>query len=503
LDRSVNKRIAIGAGWNVAIGWMDKLIGLVSIAILARLLPPADFGLVGYAMVFLAFLEMFSAFNFQTVLIRDQDAPDERYNTAWTLDLLKGLLLAAIIIAAARITAEFFNEPKVEEILYVVSVIPVLTGLVNVGIVNFQKEIEFDKLFYLNVATRLTGSIATVVLALVIRNYWALVYGWLARMLVKVLLSYVMSNFRPRFCISEWRRVMGFSSWLLVNNAFVSIHMQLPAILIGRYFEAQALAFFNVSKELTNSISGQLAAPIRTAMFPGLAKMQNDHGEMERTLVSALGVIVLVGLPMTVGIGVTAPLIVPVLLGDKWIPMTPIVTALCVASAINLFYSNSHSIFAAQNRPKITTFLTISRVSYTAPALALVVPMFGAIGASWTLASTNLVGLLVNYAVLFRLTKLTTTRVASVVWRSIIATTIMAICVKLIVQYPFTLALQSSEILHLFFCVTSGAVIHVLALTFLWWISGRPPGPEVYILRILASVFRRLLRLGSNVRTLH
>jgi O-antigen/teichoic acid export membrane protein len=172
-----------------------------------------------------------------------------------------------------------------------------------------------------------------------------------------------------------------------------------------------------------------------------------------------------------------------------------------VASAINLFYSNSHSIFAAQNRPKITTFLTISRVSYTAPALALVVPMFGAIGASWTLASTNFIALLVNYVVLFRLTKLTAPRVLSVVWRSIIATTIMAISVKLIVQYPFTLALQSSEILHLFFCVTSGAVIHVFALTFLWWTSGRPPGPELYILRILASAFRRLLNLVSTARS--
>ena len=147
MSASINKRIAVGAGWMVSLRWVDRFIGLVSIAILARLLLPIDFGLLGYAMVFLGTLDQLAMFNFQLVLIRDQDAPEERYSTAWTLEIIKGIILAAIMIAGAGAAADFFGEPKVEGILYWIAVVPIVRGLVNIGIVDFQKNMELHKVF--------------------------------------------------------------------------------------------------------------------------------------------------------------------------------------------------------------------------------------------------------------------------------------------------------------------------------------------------------------------
>ena len=90
MTTSINKKIAIGAGWTISLRWASRFMRLVSIAILARLLLPSDFGLVAYALVFLAILDEFSMFGFQTVLIRDQDATKEQYSTVWTLEVIRG-----------------------------------------------------------------------------------------------------------------------------------------------------------------------------------------------------------------------------------------------------------------------------------------------------------------------------------------------------------------------------------------------------------------------------
>lgn len=498
MKSSINKKIALGASWSVALRWADKLIGLVAIAILARLLSPADFGLVGYAMILLGFLDQFTAFNFQTVLIRDQDAPEARYSSAWTLDVTKGIFLSILLTIGAQPAAAFFNEPKVEGIIYWIAMIPVLKGLVNVGIVNFEKALEFHKVFYMGLVVRLTGTIATVALAFALRNYWALVYGAIITAAVRMLISYAMSSFRPRICVSEARRVLGFSSWLLAQNSIMSINNQLPAVLIGRHFEAQAVGFFNIAKELTSLIAQQLTAPIRAALLPGILRIQEDHAQMESTLLSAVGVTILIGLPATIGIGVLAPLIVPAFLGGQWTGVTPIVTALCIVAALNLFYPNCNTVFLAQNRPHVTAILSFVYMAYMIPTMLLIVPNFGAVGAAWALVGVNGLSLTIDYAVLFRLTNLTVLRFVTVVWRAVLAVILMAFCVKLALDYPFTPAIQNSTILHLAICVISGVATYVATLTGLWLISGRPPGAEAHVLRALTAIYNRLKTVDSK-----
>jgi len=500
MNTGINNRIAIGAGWMISLRWIDRLIGLVSIAILARLLLPADFGLVAYAMVFLAILNQFLMFGFEAVLIRDQDATKEGYSTVWTLEVIKGLVLSIIIVASAKPVAAFFSEPDVEGILYWVAIIPILKGLVNIGTVDFQKDLKFNKEFYFNVTVRFAGSITTVVLAVMLRSYWALVYGAVVSVMLRVILSYVMSDFRPRLCLSESSRVLGFSKWILAQNIFSGINMRLPVIVIGRYFDAQALAFFNMAGELTNLMTGQFAAPIRRALYPGITKMQDDHTAMANTVISALGVIVLLGLPATIGIGVTAPLLVPAFLGSNWINVAPIIKVLALSAAIDMFYPNSNVIFYALDRPKITALISALRLCILVPTILLVVPDYGVLGAAWVLVAVSGFVIIIDYVILFRITAVTLSHVISAVWRSTFAVIIMAVCVTFTLENPFTPAIQESTILHLVLCVASGVVSYVTAVSMLWWLSGTPEGPEAYVIRVLKSIYNRRALVGLKKR---
>lgn len=496
MSTDINRRIANGAGWMIGLSWVDRLIGVVSLAILARLLLPTDFGLVGYAMVFMTILDQFSMFNFQTVLIRDQDATPEQYNTVWTLDLIKGFALCTIIILGAEPVANFFDEPRVAGILYWTSAVPLLKGLINVGTVDFTKHLDFHKRFIFDVTVRFAGTMSTLVFAIVLRDYWALVYGSILRVILQVIISYVMSDFRPRLSLSGVRRVFAFSIWLLVHNISMCLYGQTPVIVIGRFFDAQNLAFFNIAKEFVNLTSNQFAAQIRTALFPGISKMQDDPRRMETTVTSALGVILLIGLPATIGIGLTAPLFVPLVLGDNWLEAVPVITVLSFSAAIGIYYPNSATLFLALNRPGINAAIAILRVSLLIPAILLVVPKYGAIGAAWTLLSVAGTTMIVDYVVLLRKTGMTLSLVIAAIWRSTLAVTIMAFCVNHIVKSPSIFAVEDSPILHLGASIASGALIYISVVWILWKIGGYPNGPEDFVRRTLQRFYHRTASLA-------
>jgi len=491
MTTGINKRIAIGAGWTIAIRWVDRAIRLLSIAILARLLLPQDFGFVGYAMVVLAILDQFFQFSFETVLIRDQDETKSKYHTVWTLEIIKGIVLSILIASTAEYVESFFNEPGLHVVLYWFAAIPLLRGFKNVGTVDFQKELNFQKEFILNVSVRLAGSILTVVLALMLRSYWALVCGAIVRTSLLVTLSYVMCNFRPRFSLSEFSTVLGFSGWLLVQNVFSSINARLPAIAIGRFFDAQALAFFNMGKELTDMASAELAGPIRRALYPGIAKMQGDREQIASTMTIALGVITLLALPAVIGVATTAPLLVPAFLGDKWGGVVPIVQVLALNAALQVFYPSSHVVYYALNRPIITARISILRLCLITPTILVIVPEHGAVGAAWSMLAVNGLVMLVDYSILLRMTAIRFIGLVSAVWRSTLAVITMAIVVNYVLENPPSAMVHESTLLHLFTCVIAGALTYVAVSSTLWRLSGTPEGAEAYVFRVVKKVVGR------------
>ncbi len=328
-------------------------------------------------------------------------------------------------------------------------------------------------------------------LALLLRSYWALVYGAILRTVLLVVLSYVMCNFRPRLSLSEYSAVLGFSSWLLVQNIFSGINARLPVIVIGRFFDAQSLAFFNMGRELTNMASKELAAPIRRALYPGIAKMQGDRSQIASTMTAALGVITLLALPVVAGVGVTAPLLIPAFLGDNWVGAAPVAQVLSLHAALYVFYPSSHVIYYALDRAKITAHISMLRLFLLAPTVLFVVPEYGVLGAAWALLAVNGFVMILDYFILLRMTDMTFVGVVSAVWRSTLAVAVMALVVTLVLQNPPTLAFQESTILQLALCIVTGVLTYVLVVSTLWWISGGPKGAEAYVLRILKKLYNR------------
>ena len=485
MTSNINKRIAIGAAWMIGLRQVDRLIGLVSITILARLLLPDDFGLVVYATSLVAIVEMFFQFGFETVLIRDQDADRDSYNTAWTLKIIIGAILCALLLLSAYPASVYFDEPRVQEILYWVAFTPLLRGLENIGIVNFQKNMQFSKEFKFRFSVRVISTVTTIALAYTLRSHWALVVGMLVNSSLGMIFSYLMNDYRPRLCLANYARVFGFSKWLLFQNILQGLTSRAPIFVIGRFFEASVVAFYNMSDELSNMATGEIAAPIRRALFPGVMSIADDEKKMVDTIISTISVIGFVGLPVAVGIGLTAPVAVPLLLGENWLEIIPIMQILAIYGASMALYSNSHVIYYAQNKPQITVVVTGARLILLVPALLYYVPTHGAIGAAWAWTAANIFVTVLEYGLFYKMVTVRVIDIVNAMWRSICSVALMGVVVHYVMEILLSYDERFPLAVELLIAAGTGAACYGSAALLLWLVVGKPRGAESYILSIL------------------
>lgn len=465
----------------------DRTIGIASLAVLARLLTPQDFGLVGFALVTVGLLELVSAFGVDIALIREPDTSRAHFDTAWTIEAVKGLTLGAAVFALAGPASDFFATPAVEPVMRWVAVCPLLAGLENIGIVNFQKDLEFRRQFLFAFTARAVGTVITIALALAWRSYWVLVVGMVARAMLRLGLSYAMHPYRPRFSLARFREIFDFSKWMFVQHLVHGLNERGPPLLVGRMAGAEMLAFFNIGREVADLGTTELRAPIRRALFPGLAQMASDRGDLARGFKESLGLIVLVTLPVPVGIGLVAAPLVRLFLGPDWVAVVPVLEVLAVAGAINTLATSSHLVYWTINRPGITAALSGLRLALLVPLLLWLVDAYGVIGAAWALAASLLAILVVDYAVILRVLSLQMPELVARIWRSVTATAVMTAAVFSVQTLLPWSESPAGLMLQLGVCGATGAASYSVAVLMLWIASGRPAGPEPVLIRLVGE----------------
>ena len=186
----------------------ERGLGLVTTLVLARLLAPADFGIVAMATSVIALLEILAGFSFDIALIQKQDAEERHYHAAWTLNFLTYAAMALLMVLVAAPVATFYRELRVEQVLYALSFGVFVVGFENIGTVAFRKELQLRRDFNFLLAKKLAAAVVGITVAVAFRSYWALVAGIVTSRLVGVVLSYVVHPFRPRPSLNGSRELL-------------------------------------------------------------------------------------------------------------------------------------------------------------------------------------------------------------------------------------------------------------------------------------------------------
>lgn len=289
MNASVEGRMARGALWMLLFKFIERSLGFISTLILVRLLAPADFGLVAMAMSFIAMAELLAAFGFDIALIQNQNATEDLYHTAWTCNLLLGASVALVMLISAQPIADFYQQPDLFWVVCALALGPAMSGLENIGVVAFRKDLHFRREFGFQVSRKIVGFLVVVPLAFALHSYWALVAGSLTSRLAGTTISYLAHPFRPHLSTSGASRLFGFSKWLLLNNLVGFLKERSSDFFIGRFHGPASLGIYNVSNEFASLPTTELSAPINRALLPGFAMIVNDRSALQIAYSNAVG----------------------------------------------------------------------------------------------------------------------------------------------------------------------------------------------------------------------
>ncbi len=495
----IHRKTAKGAAWMILAQVLDRVIGLVSTLILARLLAPDDYGVVAMAMSVAGLLNLLRAFGLEIVLIQHPAPQRVHYDTAWTMNVLVSLAVGLTLALLAKPTADFYREPQLTLVMVLLALSPVIESLRNIGVVDFRRNLDFDLEFRFTFYSRLVRFVVTVALAFLLQNHWALVTGILVGRVTDVLLSYLMNAYRPRFSLAALSELFHFSKWLLSKNLIQLLTQRSSDFVIGRFSGATALGLFNVANEIASLPSSELAAPINRAIYPSFARQAADRDALRRSLLDVAAIIFLITLPLGVGLIVTSHLIVPLMLGPMWLETIPIVSALALFGLLEGLGSNTGSMFLALGKPQIVTRVATIQLVVLVPSLVFGVRETGALGAAWAYVASTCVSVPLAYWILLQELQLPARTLLARLWRSVVAVLVMAGAVAGLASTLPKPGNLVETALQLVLLVGLGALVYLGTVFGLWIASDRPEGGEAHAVALVGSRLGPIL--GRTTRT--
>jgi O-antigen/teichoic acid export membrane protein len=452
---SLSKRVVRGGIWVFALRIVNRGLGFIRTIILARLLAPHDFGLLGIALLAIATLEAFSQTGFQAALIQKKKNIESYLDTAWTISAIRGIILFLILFSSAPLIANFFDSAQATLIIKVIAVSTLLSGFRNIGIIFFKKELEFNKQFFYEFSATLVDLTVSITLVFILRNVWALVWGGLAAHFVRLFMSYILHPYRARIRIEKekFQDLFGFGKWLLGSSILIFFITQGDDIFVGKMLGVTALGLYQMAYLISNLPATEITHVISQVTFPAYSKLQDDMPKLKEAYLKVLQVTAFVSIPLAGGIFIIAPEFTKIFLGDKWMPMVLAMQLLALAGLLRSIISTMSPVFSAIKRPDIGTKCQAIRLFILAVLIYPLTTRWGLLGASSAVFLSILAISFVFSYIVIRITRCGIQKFSKILILPLINTIIM---VKIIINLK--IIIQPTNISQFILLILVGAI---------------------------------------------
>ena len=341
--------------------------------ILARLLLPEEFGLIGMLTIFMAIAQSFMDSGFGSALIQKKEATHVDECSIFYFNILVGALMAGGLCVTAPWIATFYDQPLLVPLTRLLSLNLVINafGLVQTQIltrqINFKTQMKVSML-----ATLLSGIIG-VTLALQGFGVLSLVVQSLSSNLFRTIFLWCFNTWRPTWVFSfrALREMFGFGSRLLLSGLLDTIFRNIYLVIIGKIFSPAALGFYSRAKSLQQLPVNNLSSVVCRVTFPVFSTMQHDPVRLKRGVKRALGTMMLVNLPLMIGLAVVARPLVVVLLTEKWLPCVFYLQLLCVAGVFYPLHVINLNVLTSLGRSNLFLRLEILKKILTVVAVVV------------------------------------------------------------------------------------------------------------------------------------
>jgi len=489
---SVRRGVAAGAAFMVLLRFSFRLIGLVNTFILVRLLLPSDFGLVGLVTAAYSILDLLSQMSLQMVIIRMPAPTRDDYDTAWTLGLARGVLIAILLVAAAPFLAAYIHEPRVVQLCYVLGAVSIVQGFENIRLVDLQRELRYQQIFTYQVVGKIAGVLTTIPLAFYLHNYWALISGIAAMRFTMIAMGYAMRPYRPRLCLASWHELFHFSKWLMVGNMLWVVDANAMTFLIGRIAGTAEIGMYQVGYQIGALPASEIAAPIRDPLYAGSARLLGDMNQLRKYYFDNLELMMAVITPLSIGICLMARPIALIFLGAKWAATIPLIQWCALYALFDAVGHYPAGVYIVLNKQREYYGLLAMLLLVRVPAIIFGGVHFGTLGALMAVTATAILGMVMWNAFVPSVLGARPREFVRATWRTALASCAMAAAVICaIANYPEPTGF-GLELIRLVLICLCGAVVHIGTELALWVFSGLPDGAERQAIRALGMLKARV-----------
>ncbi len=300
--------------------------------ILARLLFPAQFGLIAMLAIFLSLAQTFLDSGFGAALIQKKNITQKDMSSIFYFNIFVGVITALSLCGLAPLVADFYAQPVLTSLLRVMSLVLVISAFGQVQYTMMVKVIDFKTQTKISLITSLLSGIIGVGMAYRGFGVWSLVAQQLSSSAIMTALLWIFNDWRPAwlFSLNSLKEMFGFGSKLLVSGLLNTIFDNIYLIVIGKIFSTADLGYFTRANNLQQLPSLTLSNMVARVTFPVFSMIQDDRKRLKRGMKKALNTMVLVNFPIMIGLAIVAKPLVLVLLTDKWAPCITYLQLLCI-----------------------------------------------------------------------------------------------------------------------------------------------------------------------------
>lgn len=378
MSDKLNRQVSRATIWSSITEIVAKLITPIVNMVLARLLVPEAFGVVATITMVISFAEIFTDAGFQKYIIQHEFDSDEALNKStdvafWT-NLSVSLLICAIIFFFRHQIANLVGSAGLGNSISIASVLIIIAAFSSIQMARYKRDFDFKTLFFVRVGTALIPLVVTIPLAVVLRNYWALLIGTFASQLFGAVVLTVKSKWKPKFYFNFalLKEMFSFSAWTLLESISIWLTSYIGVFIVGNYLNDYYLGIYKTSMSTVNAFMAIITGAVTPVLFSALSRYQNDENNFKKTYFTFQRLTAIFVIPMGIGVYIFRDTVTKILLGSQWMEASGFIGLWGLTSAITIIFSHFASeVYRSKGNPKISLLSQLIHLAFLVPTLII------------------------------------------------------------------------------------------------------------------------------------
>jgi len=381
---SLKKKTFWGAIWNSLSSVSLTGLNFVITAILARLLTPNAFGVMGMIQTTIALINMMNQFGLAPAIIQGENLNQKRLSSLFWFNMLIGFIMTSVVYFSSNLIALFFSQPELTELLKLISVVFTIVSFSFIQQSLLRKEMKFKELFNINIISTILYGVITIILALNNFGVHALVYGFIAKNIVVTLLITLYYKWFPSvfFSFNMIKDLLDFGIYVFGTSFINYFNRNLDYLLIGRFLGSEALGYYTLAYKLMLVPVRKIGGVINNTFLPAFSEIKDNKLSIKKYYLNVLGLIALITFPMMGGLFVVAPEMILTVYGQNWVPVIILIQVLSITGAVQSIGTTVGTVLLSQGRSDISFKFNLFLIANLAIAM-LIGMRWGIVGVSY------------------------------------------------------------------------------------------------------------------------